>query len=144
MLRVITPARMRQVEQAYMRETGTPGLVLMERAAQAVADVLSEMTPGGALFLCGPGNNGGDGYAAARLFHEKGRTAWVWTVSDPTSLKGDAQKNWQRCEALGIPIEYYTSLPPVPPEGCGAIVDALFGTGSTGLSPGFMPRQSAG
>lgn len=130
MFHVITPQRMQAMERAFMAETGTPGLLLMERAAQAIAGTLAEMTPEGALFLCGPGNNGGDGYAAARLFAEKGRAAWIWAVSDPALLTGDARENWQRCVALGIPISRFENPPPdAVPDGCGAIVDALFGTG---------------
>lgn len=129
MLRVITPERMQTMERDFMRRTGTPGIVLMERAAQAIADALALLTDGGALFLCGPGNNGGDGYAAARLFADKGREAWVWALSDPEKLTGDARENWQRCVALGIPIHALDMMPEHTPDGCGAIVDALFGTG---------------
>ena len=64
---VITSEQMKQTETAFMEKTGYPSLLLMEHAAQAVADALCDRTAGGAVFFCGPGNNGGDGYAAARL-----------------------------------------------------------------------------
>lgn len=129
MERIITPGRMQAMEQEFMRDTGTPGLLLMERAAQAVAERLLAMTDRGAVFLCGPGNNGGDGYAAARLFAAAGRDAWVWALSDPEKLAGDARENWQRCVAAGIPVRRLDAMPQRAPEGCGAVVDALFGTG---------------
>lgn len=129
MYHVITPQRMQTMERAFMAESGTPGLVLMERAAQAVADAAARMTPHGVLFLCGPGNNGGDGYAAARLLMEAGHVVWVWALSDPERLSGDAQTNYARCVSIGIPIECLTEIPQHAPDGCGVIVDALFGTG---------------
>jgi NAD(P)H-hydrate epimerase len=120
---------MRALEAEYMAASGTPGAVLMERAAQGVAEALLKITPGGALFLCGPGNNGGDGYAAARLFAEAGRPAGIWTFSDPEALTGDALDNMRRCADMGIPIEQINDLPENAPAGCTAVVDALFGTG---------------
>jgi NAD(P)H-hydrate epimerase len=127
----VAPARMRALEAEYMAASGTPGALLMERAAQGVADALLNMTPGGALFLCGPGNNGGDGYAAARLFAEKNRPAQIWTFSDPEALTGDALANMRRCADMGIPILQMDDLPEnaPAPAGCTAVVDALFGTG---------------
>lgn len=129
MYRVITPARMQKLEKEYIAAGGTPGLVLMELAAQAIADTLAEITDKGALFLCGPGNNGGDGYAAARLWARPGRKAWVWALSDPEKLTGDARTNWSRCVSLGIPVQRIATMPRSALEGCGALVDALFGTG---------------
>lgn len=129
MYRIITPARMQAMEQAFMQSTGTPGLLLMERAAQALVQALLRMTDGGAVFFCGPGNNGGDGYAAAALYAAWGRKAWLWTLCDPSQLTGDARANWQRCVRLGLPVTWLDALPQAPPPGCGAVVDALFGTG---------------
>lgn len=129
MLRVITPERMQALERQYMAESGTPGLLLMERAAEAIAKALEEMTDGGILFFCGPGNNGGDGYAAARLLSIRGRSVWIWTIADPQTLAGDARVNMERCAALGIPIRHLSSIPGEMPEGWGALADALFGTG---------------
>lgn len=129
MRRLITPERMRAAEQAFLAAGGATGLALMERAAHAVADALEKMTDQGALFLCGPGNNGGDGYAAARLFAEKGRKAVVWTLLNVDMLRGDARTNMERCAAMGIPIRRLFDMPEKPPEGVGAAVDALFGTG---------------
>lgn len=141
--RVITPQRMRAEEAAFIAETGTPGLLLMERAAQAVAEALAGMTPEGALFLCGPGNNGGDGYAAARLFAQMGRKAVVWALSGPETLAGDAKVNHERCVALGIPVEHITSFPQATPEGIGAVVDALFGTGLARPLTGLYAQAAA-
>ena len=63
----ITPDEMKSLETLFMSETGTPSILLMEHAAQGVAAAISRHAPKSArvLFLCGPGNNGGDGYAAS-------------------------------------------------------------------------------
>jgi len=120
-----------------MRETGIPGILLMERAAEAVAGALSTLSGGGALFLCGSGNNGGDGYAAARLLHGMGRPARIWSLCDPDALKGDARTNMLRCRALGIPIEWKQSFEEALPLDCDRIVDALLGTGLLGPLSGI-------
>lgn len=129
MIRVITPESMQAQERAFIASGKVTGRALMERAAAAVAEAVLDMTEGGALFLVGPGNNGGDGYAAARLYAEQGRTAYIWTLSNPEMLGGDALENMERAKALGIPIRRIFSMPEKAPEGCAAVVDALFGTG---------------
>ena len=77
MKRILTSEQMRLVEKAFMEKTGYPSLLLMEHAAQAVAQEALAMARDGAAFFCGPGNNGGDGYAAARLFWQAGLVCGV-------------------------------------------------------------------
>ena len=74
---------------------GTPGIVLMERAGRAVADaVLGRAGAGGSVtLLCGPGNNGGDGFVAARLLRERGLTVRVVLPGGVDGFKGDAAKD---------------------------------------------------
>ena len=95
-LPVLTPADMRETEQRFFAR-GVPSLLLMEHAAEAVVDAL-ETALGGCgnrrvLFLCGPGNNGGDGLAAARLFAQRGGNAVIWLSGE--SKTPDAQINLQ-------------------------------------------------
>lgn len=89
----ITPAQMQRLEQDFMAQTGTPGILLMEMAAQAVVEAVRRHAMRGStvLFLCGPGNNGGDGYAAARLWRMDGGRSLVWELSGQP--KGDAAVN---------------------------------------------------
>ena len=89
----ITPDEMKSLETLFMSETGTPSILLMEHAAQGVAAAISRHAPKSArvLFLCGPGNNGGDGYAAARLWCSGGGQADVWEVT--SAVRGDALTN---------------------------------------------------
>ena len=136
----ITPAEMKALERDYMDESGVPGALLMEHAAQGVVSVLSRLIPGGrALFLCGPGNNGGDGYAAARLWQAQGGRSIVWELTDSTV--GDAAMNRALAMQAGIPITTLEEVPDDLPE-CAAVVDALFGTGLShdidGLAAGLI------
>lgn len=120
----ITPGTMKALEQRYMQQQAVPGALLMEHAAQAVCAALHRHIPGGhALFLCGPGNNGGDGYAAARLWQGQGGTATVMELTAAAS--GDAGMNRRLAQQAGVNIQ--PAAVPLPP--CGMVVDALFGTG---------------
>ena len=91
MIRTISPQDMREMERAFLEGTGYPSILLMEHAAQAVVDALSAYAPGGGrvLFVCGNGNNGGDGCAAARLWMQRGGKADVWLLKSPSQMKGD-------------------------------------------------------
>ena len=75
MIPLISPAAMRECEQRYFRMSGEASIDVMERAARALADVISAELPEGSTihFACGTGGNGGDGTACARLLHEKYR-----------------------------------------------------------------------
>ena len=124
----ITPADMKALESRFMEENDVPGALLMEHAAMGVCDAIARYTDKGTVvFLCGPGNNGGDGYAAARLWTERGGKAHIVEVTE--DVHGDALLNRNLAVTAGIPCEIaaddmYFDLPP-----CDVIVDALFGTG---------------
>lgn len=126
MLRTISPKAMQAYERKIMGETGLPGLLLMEHASKAVADRLDKSLY--TLFLCGPGNNGGDGFAAARLFHLAGGQCEVWRL--PGELKGDALTNWQLLHTLcpDVKLRVMEKVEAFPAE-AEQMVDALFGTG---------------
>lgn len=131
MLHTISPQDMKEMERAFMDGTGYPSLLLMEHAAQAVMKALAAYAPAGgmALFVCGGGNNGGDGCAAARLWAAAGGRPVVWLLKNPSQMRGDAGVNASLLGACGVPVQViYGEVPPVP-DGCAAIVDALYGTG---------------
>ena len=123
----ITPAQMRAAEQAAFAQ-GVPSLLLMEAAARRAYDALQARLPAGgrAVFLCGPGNNGGDGLAMARLLHLDGGKALVILPDAPSTP--DAQANLAYLRALGVPVQPDLSADAQPD----VIVDALFGTGFHG------------
>jgi hydroxyethylthiazole kinase-like uncharacterized protein yjeF len=105
-------------------EAGMPGITLMENAGRAVADaVLARAHSGPILVVAGPGNNGGDGFVAARLLAERGREVRLMLVGDRERLKGDAAL---AAERWGRPIEPADSAKLGTPA---MLVDALFGAG---------------
>ena len=125
-----------------IEDVGIPGIVLMERAALGAVDALlahfqdhADM-PARIGILCGAGNNGGDGFAMARLFHELGVATFVGTIVSPTSYRGDARANLDVLENLRIDVRDLSSfgthdlgaaLELVEPAD--VWVDALLGTG---------------
>ena len=126
MHQTILPDEMKKLEQTYMARFAVPGALLMEHAAQGIVQALRERCPGGrVLFLCGPGNNGGDGYAAARLWQAAGGKSTVWETTSRTSP--DAAMNRQLLLQAGIEPLTLEEIPPL--RDWDAVVDALFGTG---------------
>ena len=131
MLRTISPQDMQEMERAFLDGTGYPSLLLMEHAAQEIVRALSELAPAEArvLFLCGSGNNGGDGCAAARLWLQRGGKASVWMLRSPSQMRGDAGINAALLKSCGAEVTVLYGEAPEIPDGCAAAVDALFGTG---------------
>lgn len=131
MIRTISPQDMQEMERAFLDGTGYPSMLLMEHAAQAVVGELGALVPRDArvLFVCGGGNNGGDGCAAARLWMQRGGRADVWLLKSPSQMKGDAGVNACLLNACGASLNVLYGEAPEIPQGCAAIVDALYGTG---------------
>ncbi|WP_246736087.1 NAD(P)H-hydrate dehydratase [Enterovirga aerilata] len=117
----------RQMREADRRtiENGTPGFTLMLRAGEAAADAACRMLPqaGRVLVLCGPGNNGGDGFVAARILADRGHRVTVAAMKPVADLSGDA------AEAGHLWGEAVCPLAAADPAGADLVVDALFGTG---------------
>jgi ADP-dependent NAD(P)H-hydrate dehydratase / NAD(P)H-hydrate epimerase len=105
---------------------GLKSIDLMENAGRAVADAVSAFTPAAAvLVLCGPGNNGGDGFCAARHLTQRDYPVEIRTIADPSKLKGDAAEMARRWGGPA-PLASAASF-----QGGAVIVDALFGAGLT-------------
>jgi hydroxyethylthiazole kinase-like uncharacterized protein yjeF len=116
---ILTAAEMRAAEEGAIA-AGTPVEALMERAGLAAAEAIWRFAgPLPALVLCGPGNNGGDGYVIARELKARGVAVRVAALAEP---KGDAARAAR--EAWNGPVETLGEAPPAP-----LLVDALFGTG---------------
>jgi hydroxyethylthiazole kinase-like uncharacterized protein yjeF len=116
---VLSAEEMRAAE-ARAVAAGTPVDELMERAGLAAAEAIRRYAgPLPALVLCGPGNNGGDGYVIARALRERGVDVRVAALAEPaTQAARSAQERW------GGPCEALAGAEPAP-----LLIDALFGTG---------------
>lgn len=120
---ILSVAQSRAADCAAMA-AGVAGTALMETAGQAAARaIMARWMRRPTIVLCGPGNNGGDGYVVARALREARWPVSVYSLSDPARLKGDAA--WAR-DAWGGAIG---AIDEAAPERAGLIVDALFGTG---------------
>ena len=122
-MEVLTTAEMDRADRLTIA-AGTPGFALMLSAGQAVADSAADLVEGGPIIVvCGPGNNGGDGFVAAAELAAQGREVSVILMCDREALRGDAAsaaRGWK-----------YPILP-FNPQAIGRpalIIDALFGAG---------------
>ena len=106
-------------------EAGTSGIVLMERAGRAVADAACQMVPDGGRMtvLCGPGNNGGDGFVAARVLVGRGYRVSVVLLGELNTLKGDARLAADMWQGEIVSPERFD------PASADCLIDALFGAG---------------
>jgi hydroxyethylthiazole kinase-like uncharacterized protein yjeF len=120
---LLTTDEMRRADAAAIR-AGTPGLTLMHRAGAAVAERARALAgEGRVLVLCGPGNNGGDGFVAARLLAEAGLSVEAALLGERGALEGDAAAaadEWTGPVADAASVE---------PAGFALVIDALFGAG---------------
>jgi len=103
---------------------GTPGITLMENAGRAVADaVAARFARGPVSVLCGPGNNGGDGFIAARLLRERGWSVTLFLLGERERLQGDAAEAAHRWEGPVHPLTADAGA------GASLIIDGIFGAG---------------
>jgi len=139
MTELLTAAQMRAIEQAAIASGEVTGLELMERAGRGVVEAILEewpemaLTSHRAVVLCGPGNNGGDGFVVARLLKERGWEVEVFLYGDAAKLPPDARVNYERWRSLGDTAEWDDDAVDtrVREEDTDLVVDALFGTGLT-------------
>lgn len=118
--------QMKRADMHTIHEVGIPSVVLMERAALKIVEALEDagVPLDRTLAVCGSGNNGGDGFAAARIITEKGYRAAVLFVGKESSLSEECRLQKEIAENLGIPV--FTTF---PEEEYTVIIDAVFGVG---------------
>ncbi|QFT59477.1 Bifunctional NAD(P)H-hydrate repair enzyme Nnr [Sulfitobacter sp. THAF37] len=133
----LTSAQMRAVERAAMASGAVTGRTLMERAGRGVVEALRArrsdlVVPGQrAVVLCGPGNNGGDGYVIARLLREAGLDVGVFGMGAIPDLPPDARANAEVWRELGEIASL--EVVALPADGAPVLViDSLFGIGQRG------------
>ena len=125
-MRTISVAEARLIDRDAVDRLGMPSILLMENAARSVAETARAMGDAFVLY-CGPGNNGGDGLAAARHL---GRSAQVYLMEVPDPARSpDAALQLKILRNAGFPV-HVGVLPPLA-EPRSVVVDAMFGTGLT-------------
>ncbi len=123
MFEILTTEQMYEADRKTI-DVGTTGDVLMENAGAAVvAEIVSRWTPRSVAVLCGPGNNGGDGFVIARLLRNAGWSVRLGLLCEAEKLTGDAALNAGRWDGA---VE---RLSPALLVGADLIVDCLFGAG---------------
>lgn len=133
MLRALTAEQARTVEEAAVA-MGASLAALMRLAGTAVAAQVDARVPeGDVVVLAGSGNNGGDGWVAARLLHARKRAVRVLSLGDPRALSGIASEAANDAIVSGVPW----STPTEPPSAsdfssASVVIDALLGTGVSG------------
>lgn len=122
-LEILLPREMAEVDRLSIERGPHDGYGLMRNAGAALAAEILSRYPDAAVFdvLCGPGNNGGDGYVVARLLHEAGATVSLWADGEPRPGSNAA------IAARDCPLEA-SALENFRP-GENVVVDALYGAG---------------
>ena len=135
-MHILTSDQMKAVDRRATVRFGIPSIVLMENAALAVADAIRNHYPDcdRAAIFCGPGANGGDGFAVARHLDQRGVVPMVFLVGDRKRITGDAATNLAICERLALPLyeivdDESLNEALVHASDADLVVDAIFGTG---------------
>lgn len=127
----------RELDHRALKDYGIPSLLLMENAARTLSELIqkfmfSPIERCAVVFICGAGNNGGDGFAAARHLMQRGVRSTVFFLGQESHLSADAAVNFRIIKKLGIPVHPFSEFAtrkaawdrnPV------LLIDALLGTG---------------
>jgi len=135
MIPTLTCSQVRLIDQIAVEEFAMPSIVLMENAAKNAAEIIKKafeklQNPSAAIF-CGPGNNGGDGFAIARHLHNAGWSVQIILAIPQEKLRGDAKINFEIIQKIRLPI-FSTDNIDDTINHAKLLIDALLGTGSTG------------
>jgi hydroxyethylthiazole kinase-like uncharacterized protein yjeF len=137
----ISARRMRKIDKTAVSKFLIPALILMENAGRSIAEALAELIrckqiKEPVLFVCGSGNNGGDGFVAARHLSNMGFKSSVVLVKSSGNLKGEALLNFRILKKMGMAAQVYTKSFDL--KRAGVIIDCILGTGASGiLSPKY-------
>ena len=125
-----------EIDRHTIEEVGVPQLVLMERAALAVAEetaaLITDLEHQRILVVAESGNNGGDGVATARILHQRGYSADVWALGGLSKQSDAYKKQVELAEKAGVPFVYiFPETGADQLQDYSVIVDAIFGVGLT-------------
>lgn len=143
-MKAVVSEQMRKIDGEAENCYGIPGIILMENAGIKVFENI--VKAGGSkervCFICGRGNNGGDGFAAARHLASVNSNIVIYVLGDGTGIKGDALTNYNIAIKMGLDIRYIRNSDDYPVlvselKECGILVDAVLGTGTKGEVTGL-------
>ncbi|MBW2060447.1 MAG: NAD(P)H-hydrate dehydratase [Deltaproteobacteria bacterium] len=135
-MQFVTAAEMRRIDEKTIKECGLPGAVLMENAGRGAAVLAQEhfgrLAGREVAVISGRGNNGGDGFVMARVFHGWGARVRVYLLGRRDQVTGEAQTNLEivfRMNLEVIEVQEESDLDRIDLSGVDLIVDAILGTG---------------
>jgi NAD(P)H-hydrate epimerase len=132
-MKIVSAAEMREIDRVTSERFGVPSLMLMENAGTAVADFALENYPDckRVCVVCGKGNNGGDGFVAARKLREESKEVAVLLLTDPADLHGDAGEMFKRMDLTPEVAKTHEEFAAVKARlgDADLLIDAILGTG---------------
>ncbi len=143
---IVTGEEMQQIEEEAIRKLAISTRILMEKAGEAVAREVLKMVSrrGEVIVVCGKGNNGGDGFVAARFLHKAGVKVMIFGLASHEELSEDAFDAFRSLNALSIPYEVLDSNTLSHFEAslsrADLLIDAIFGIGLKGAVKGFTSK----
>ena len=148
-MKIVSAEEMRAIDRATSEHFGVASLTLMENAGGAVTDfVLAHHAAAGRIVVfCGKGNNGGDGFVAARRLHERGKKVQVILLAAPGDLRGGGCHVWQAAECPAIAVQSGEELKSEwvrPSLQADLYLDAVLGTGFKPPVSGLYAEAIAG
>jgi len=111
-MKIVSASEMRAIDRASSERFSVPSLTLMENAGATVSDYVLSHYPSAVriVVFCGKGNNGGDGFVAARRLREQGKQVEVIVLADPNDLRGDAAVMFRKLPAAAIVVHSVEEL----------------------------------
>jgi len=133
-MKIVTAAEMREIDRVTTRRFGVPSLTLMENAGTAVAEFVVSRYPSAERIgvICGKGNNGGDGFVAARKLHGAGKGVRIVLLAEPSELRGDAAEMFARLPIAPVIVRSSDELKGEQARAVfesDILLDAILGTG---------------
>jgi len=133
-MKIVTAAEMRDIDRVTSKRYGVPSLTLMENAGNAVSDFVVAHWPEASRIgvICGKGNNGGDGFVAARKLQQQGREVRILLLAQPSELRGDAAEMFSKLPAPPVIVSSSEDLKRDTARAvleADVLLDAILGTG---------------
>jgi len=145
-MKIVTAQEMRNIDKAASERFGLSGIVLMENAGRAVAEkaiqLLGDPRNKKIFLVCGGGNNGGDGFVAARWLHNRGARVKIFLAADRNNLRGNAAIHFETLIRMGIECLALSDQRDMEKARitigfADLVIDALLGTGFLGEMTGI-------